>query len=128
MEDNQISGKVAPNTATVVVGSPDLPSKVLPAGEPNQKSPEIPPMSQYRRRWLQGKAKSSTSTDLPPGVCNTVYYIDKNGVYRHFTPGLPPKKKVIDGPIWKTSDAERVVAQNQAISDDEDIKIPDALF
>ena len=128
MEDNRISGQVVSDAATVVAGSPGLPSKTLPAAESNQTSSETPPMSQFRRRWLQGKAKSSTSTVLPPGVCNTVYYIDKYGVYKHFTPGLPPKKNVKDGPIWKTSDAEMVAAQNPAISDDEDIKIPDALF
>ena len=127
MENNQIGNQVASDTITGVVNSPSLPSETTLAAGPNPGPPEMLAISQCHRRWLQGKSQSSVPTVLPPGVCNTVYYIDKNGVYKHFTPGLPPKKKVRDGPNWGTAVVEMDAAQNPTTSDDEDIKIPDAL-
>ena len=64
-------------------------------------NPSIDPKeSNCHKRWTQGKLRNQIPTVLPRGVCRTVYYVDKDNVHRHFTPGLAPKKKIKPGPNW----------------------------
>ena len=90
---------------------------------------KLQPVTQYHQRWLQGRQRATIPTVLPQGVCQTVFYINKEGAYRHFTPGLAPKKITKDGPKWGSS-AENEMKEtigNPCDSEDEEILIPDAL-
>lgn len=84
-------------------------------------------ITQCHQRWLQGRQRSTIPTVLPQGVCQTVFYINKDGAYRHFTPGRPPKKAVKDGPNWGPSSEGAETICNACASEDEEIAIPDAL-
>ena len=85
------------------------------------------PLSQCQRRWLQGRQQSTIPTVLPQGVCRTVYYVDQGGIRRHFTPGLPPRKTIKDGPNWNTPTDATTTMPDADISDDEEVGIPEAL-
>ena len=109
------------------------PPAIGPTGKPaldemNRDAAENPPTTQHVRRWLLGRQQSTTPTVLPQGVCRTVYYRDKNGGYRHFTPGLPPKKVFKDGPTWGPSSNGATLTSKPDESDEEEIGIPDALL
>ena len=90
--------------------------------------------SNCHKRWTQGKLRNQIPTVFPRGVCRTVYYVDKDNVHRHFTPGLAPKKKIKPGPNWvafsgaSAPDAADIINNcSEYHSYEEEIGIPDSL-
>ena len=83
----------------------------------SRKAAEGIGLTDEQNAWLQRKKLAQSTIVLPKGACHTVYYITKDGRRAHFTPGLPPKKKVLDGPKWGPE-------KHETEESDEEIEIP----
>lgn len=102
--------------------------------ETNVSMIERSSMSSRERNWVRGYNGEFRKEELPSGVCNTVYYITKDGIRKHFTPGLAPKKRIrarqfVEGQM-EPPIAEEVDREEAAIAADDDaeeIEIPEQL-
>ena len=74
-------------------------------------------LTDEQKAWIQDKQRAQSTVTLPPGACHTVYYINQRGRRAHFTPGLPPRKKVLDGPNWGNE-------RNERNDSDDEVEIP----
>ena len=83
-------------------------------------------LTDRQKAWVRGYQGQYRKENLPPGVCNTVYYIKSDGTLAHFTPGLAPPKmrkqilSTIIEPAKEEGDADDY-------DDDNEIEIPAAL-